>query len=347
MKIDYQIIKRYLENQETKADKDKIITWFNTPEAEKELKERSRIYWDTLVRKEHENFNESVILGRIYREIQLKKAGEQSKPYLQITKIVNLFSKVAAVLFIPLLIFLFIENDIIKGRQTDLTYMEIHSPVGTRTKFYLPDGSTGWLNGGGSLKYPSDFHGNTRNVNLIGEAYFDIKTNPKKPFEVSGGDLKIIAKGTAFNVAAWHDESEIIIALTEGKIEIVRKDNERSLAGLKPGQLLHYNSEKERSYVKNVDVKKYISWIEGKLIFRDDPLGEVVRRLNRWYNVNIIIKDDTLHKYEYVATFEDENLDEVLKMLALSGPIKYKEIPRNQFPDGKFQKRTIELYYKN
>lgn len=347
MKIDYQIIKRYLENQETKADKDKIIDWFNTPEAEKELKEKSRIYWDTLTGKEHENFNESLILGRIYREIQLKNAGEQSKPYLQITKIVTLFSKVAAVLFIPLLIFFLIENDIIKGRQTDLTYMEIHSPVGTRTKFYLPDGSTGWLNGGSSLKYPSIFHGNARSVNLSGEAYFEIKTNPKKPFEVSGGDLKIIAKGTAFNVTAWHDESEISIALTEGKIEIIQKHNERSIVSLNPGQLLHYHPERKRSYVKKVDIKKYISWIEGKLVFRDDPLRDVVRRLNRWYNVNIIIKDDILHEYEYVATFEDENLDEVLKMLALSAPIRYKEIPRNQFPDGKFQKRTIELYYKN
>ncbi len=347
MKIDYQTIKRYLENQETKEDRDKIISWFRTPEAEEELREKSRIYWDALTQKEQEKFDESLILGRIYREIKLKEAEERSKSYLKLTKIVNFFSKVAAVLFIPLLIFFLIEYDVMKGRQTDIAYMEIHCPVGTRTKFYLPDGSTGWLNGGSSLKYPLEFYGNSRNVNLSGEAYFDLKTNPEKPFVVSGGDLNIIAKGTAFNVSAWNDEPEIRIVLTEGSLEIIQKDEERSIAKLKPGQLLHFNPEIKGSYVKNVDTEKYVSWIEGKLVFRDDPLREVVRRLNRWYNVDIIIKDDILLTYDYVATFENETLDEVLKMLALSAPIKYKELPGNQLNNGKFKKRNLELYYEN
>lgn len=347
MRIDYQLIKRYLENQETKSDRDKIILWLRTPEAEKELKEKSCIYWDTLTPKEHEIFNESLILGRIYREIQIKKAGKQSNTFLKLTKIVNIFSKVAAVLFVPLLLFFLIENDIIKSQQSDITQIEIHSPLGTRTKFYLPDGSTGWLNGGSYLKYPAEFNGNSRNVNLTGEAYFDIKTNPDKPFEVSGEDLKIIAKGTSFNVRAWNDEPEITIVLTEGNLEIFQIYEEVSIAKLKPGQLLHFNPDIKESYVKNVDAEKYVSWIEGKLVFRDDPLSEVVRRLNRWYNVDILIKDDILFTFKYVATFQDETLDEVLKMLALSAPIKYKELPRNHLNYGSFTKRTIELYFEN
>jgi ferric-dicitrate binding protein FerR (iron transport regulator) len=214
--------------------------------------------------------------------------------------------------------------------------------------FYLPDGSNGWLNGDSYLKFPERFQGKTRDVTLKGEAFFDVITNPKKPFVVSSKYLDIVAKGTSFNVSAWDDVPETEVVMVEGKVDVYFTGNNqrKKVTSLSPSQLLHCVPSKTGTYIQDVDIEKYISWTEGRLIFKEDPFSEVVERLNRWYSVNIVIKDKILESYEYVATFEDETLDEILKMLTISAPIRYKELQRTQKEDGTFMKRTIELYYK-
>jgi transmembrane sensor len=96
--------------------------------------------------------------------------------------------------------------------------------------------------------------------------------------------------------------------------------------------------------IDNVDVYQYTAWKEGKLIFRNEYMSEVVKNLTRWYNVNIIIRDSQLEFYAYRATFMDEKLDEVLNIFQHTSPIRYKELGRNKDADGTFGKRTIELY---
>jgi ferric-dicitrate binding protein FerR (iron transport regulator) len=88
------------------------------------------------------------------------------------------------------------------------------------------------------------------------------------------------------------------------------------------------------------------SWTEGKLAFRDENFTDVVRKINRWYNVELVIKDEALRSYSYQATFMDETLDEVLKLLHHSAPIVYRDLGRKKRADGTFEKRRIELYYK-
>jgi ferric-dicitrate binding protein FerR (iron transport regulator) len=175
-----------------------------------------------------------------------------------------------------------------------------------------------------------------------------VKTNPDKPFLVTGKNLCIVAEGTSFNVKAWEDTPETVVVLVEGKVNIsfLKKQGQGLSTTLKPGQMFHYSHDVSSCYLQSVNVEKHIAWTEGKLVFREDPFSEVVKRINRWYNVNIVIKDEILKSYEYVATFQDETLDEILKMLAISAPISYRELKRHQREDGTFEKRTIELYYK-
>ncbi len=109
---------------------------------------------------------------------------------------------------------------------------KVHSPLGARTIFYLPDGSSGYLNGGASLKFPEKFHGKSRDVSLKGEAYFDVVTNPKKPFVVKGKNLEIVAKGTVFNVSAYDDVPETEVILVEGKLEIFLQNEDEKKNGL-------------------------------------------------------------------------------------------------------------------
>ena len=97
--------------------------------------------------------------------------------------------------------------------------------------------------------------------------------------------------------------------------------------------------------LNRVEADLYTSWKEGKLVLRNEPMDEVVKKMNRWYNVNIIIRDHRLESYVYRATFVDETLDEVLKIFQRTSPIVTKEMGREKLPDGTYGKRTIELYY--
>jgi ferric-dicitrate binding protein FerR (iron transport regulator) len=112
-----------------------------------------------------------------------------------------------------------------------------------------------------------------------------------------------------------------------------------------PGYTCSYDLKTSVFKTSMVDIDQIISWKDGRLVFRNEPFDEVVKKINRWYNVNCIIKDDTLESYAYRAIFVDETLDEVLKLLKLSAPIDYKDIGRNRRKDGTFEKRVIELYF--
>ncbi len=242
MEVDYQVVKRFLEGKERKGDKNQIINWFSDIRFEKDIRKKYRLYWDELAEdKDKEECDGSVILGRIYHKMKndefKKLPGKKG-----VARILNVISKVAAVLFIPLVIYLWTTKGSVFPITTETAYSEIYSPLGTRTMFYLPDGSSGWLNGGSYLEFPTQFSGKTREVLLDGEAYFDVVTDSKKPFVVRGEHTDVLAYGTSFNVQAYREDPEIRVTLVSGKIRLfARRDGgTMNLADLKPDQMCAY-----------------------------------------------------------------------------------------------------------
>ena len=348
MEIDIQVVKRYLERKERLGDKDQIIDWFSDIRFEPDIKKKYRLLWDEQI--EHEGAEDcegSIMLGRIYHKMKMDefKALPGNK---RMDRILNVISKVAALLFIPLLAFVWITRGSDFPVAAETAYSEIYSPMGTRTMFYLPDGTTGWLNGGSVLEFPTEFKGGSREVMLKGEAYFNVVTDSKKPFIVKGENTDVIAFGTSFNVQAYTEDNEARITLIKGKIRLTEKINDKvfNQVDLEPGQMCVYYPDTRLDRIEAVDVKKVSAWTEGKLTFRDETFTEVVRKIDRWYNVELIIMDESLKSYSYQATFMDETLDEVLKLLHLSAPIVYRDLGREKRPDGTFERRKIELYYK-
>lgn len=349
MRVNLRIIEKYLNGRGSTEERGLIIEWFKSIQAEKELRNKSYHYWKKIPEDvDAINYNESMVLGKIYRKIKIEEAKNKPSPST-LLRIIHYLTRIAAVLFVPLLLLYCLSGGFQSSGSKD-TFAEIYSPPGARTMFYLPDGSMGWLNSASSIKFPERFDGKERKVTLKGEAYFNVNTNPNKPFIVSTNNLNIVATGTSFNINSWEDDPYTKVVLEDGKLEIFKNNinNSQSLAAtLDPGQLFQYSKTNSECSMNNVDIEKYISWKNGRLIFRSDPLSEVVERLNRWYNVNIVIMDDKLESYQYVATFEDETLDEIIRMLEISSPIKHKYFKRRQLSDGTFEKRRIELYYNS
>jgi len=232
----------------------------------------------------------------------------------------------------------------------------IFSPLGSRSRVMLPDGTAVWLNAGSSLEYGNNFNIQTREVTLVGEGFFDVKTNPDKPFVVSAGDITIKALGTSFNVKAYPEENKVIATLVKGKITIEGKDEQLKpfAITLQPKQNVTYYSDSRLitsdelkiaagqhigrdvktaapqilptiPVIKDQNVKTelYTSWKDPRWIIEGEKLGNLSVMLERRYNVAINIDSEELKTYRFSGTIENETLEQVFQILRLTLPVDY------------------------
>ncbi|MCL6294481.1 FecR family protein [Jejuia spongiicola] len=192
---------------------------------------------------------------------------------------------------------------------------------GDKKEIYLPDGSKIVLNAESELIYPKEFNDSIREVTLIGEAFFDIKRNVNKPFIVNTNSIKIKVLGTSFNVKSYDKDKKVETTLVTGKVELI-KDKETPIV-LAPSQKAVFYKKENKLEIEEVKSLEVVAWKEGKLIFKKTSLQEVVIDLERKYNVKININSQKLLNYEYTGTFDNLSIDEVLKLLTISSPIKY------------------------
>ncbi len=212
-----------------------------------------------------------------------------------------------------------------------ITEQKISTPYGARTQFVLPDSSVVWLNAGSELLFPSQFK-DKRPVKLVGEAFFDVKKSDI-PFIVSTEYGEVEVKGTSFDVKAY-PEDPFETTLVTGEVHVLTED--RGEAILRPGSQAIL-SEKGLQ-VKPVETELFTSWKEGKLIFRNEYLPELIKRLERWYNVKIEMKNDPrLKNINYTGTIEMESFSEVLNLLSVTAPVSYTWNEKT---------RVIKLFYK-
>lgn len=284
------------------------------------------------------NFTLTHVLDKVHHHIRLNEANEP-----RTLNVWNYFQRVAAILVLPLLLsfaayYYFTQQ---KSDAIAPAYAEIQCPLGVRTKFDLPDGSTGYLNSGSRLKYPVQFTGE-RKVELVGEAFFDVVHNAESPFHVTTKNLDIKVLGTSFNVIANEDEPTEEVVLQTGKVDVSSMTG-KSLAVLSPNEQLVLDVQKRTFEKSKVEASTYTSWKEGKLVFRKENMQQMARRLSRWYNVDIVVDDKELDDYTFHATFIDEPLDEVLKMLSITTPLKYEEESRTTDDQGAFKKRKVHI----
>jgi transmembrane sensor len=259
------------------------------------------------------------------------------------------WKKIAAVLIIPLVLgnllyFLFPDGNY--SAHQEPVYNELFAAFGTRSALKLSDGTSVWLNSGSSIRYPDKFIGKNRSVFLNGEAYFEVESNPEKPFIVETSSIKVRATGTKFNVSGYSSTDENEVTLVSGKVEVSLEgsNNKTKSTNLDINQHLTYVKSTGAISVVNEDTYKYISWKEGKLVFRNEPLSEVAKKISQVFNIDIEIRGKEIENYSYRATFQDESLAEILKLLKISSPINYVEVKRHPLPDGSFPRKKVIIY---
>lgn len=225
--------------------------------------------------------------------------------------------KVAAVLVMGLLavnVWMYRDKEVVDQKQITQT---VRVPNGAKTKLELPDGSLVWLNSGSTISYASNFDKN-RTVELQGEGFFDV-VKSKNMFSVVTKSGSVEVLGTAFNVQAYK-EGEFITTLERGQVEIHNAEG-KDLGVLDPGDQVQLVDNK---YVKKVvNTSIFTSWKDGKLIFVREPFPVTMKRLERWFNVEIEYSSADLEGLWFSGTIEQETINEVMDMLCKVAPVSY------------------------
>lgn len=335
-------IERFTSDRYSFNDYLSVSAGFQQEEFEKELITSLEDDWNETEFSNTHDIRLNRILVKLHQQIDTR-----NQPKLHtIHSIYRLFSKIAAILIIPALITISILTYLtMNAPVNEESWAEIHSPLGSRTKFKLPDGSQGWLNSGSSIKYPINFR-KDRKVELSGEAWFDVVHLNGSNFRVITPYFNVKVVGTQFNVIAFENESTAEVILERGKVLLLDKDD--NVKGeLDPDQQLVFNKSTKELIKSHVDSKSYTSWKDGVLVFKNVPMSEIARRLERKYNTEIILHGDSLKSSVFRATFLDENIDEICKMLSTVAPIKYKIHKREKQIDSTFSVSKIEMWLKN
>lgn len=220
---------------------------------------------------------------------------------------------------------------------------------GSKSKIQLPDGTQVWLNADSKITYNENFQGKNREVQLSGEAFFDVVHDAERPFVIHTNVIDVKVLGTAFNVRSYADEKNTETSLIRGSVEITLRNNPDKKIILKPNDKLIVDNQEATAEASSPDVIRKQQhrnhatlltlgkvnfkenetsaletlWVKNKLAFDKESLEEIAMKIERWYDVKVNIPDSKIRKVEYSAVFEDEDLEQVMEALRITGNFHY------------------------
>lgn len=200
---------------------------------------------------------------------------------------------------------------------------------GKKSMIVLSDGTKVWLNAGSQLVYPAFFSNDTREVSLVGEAFFDVTKNPEKPFIVKASDVNVQVLGTRFDISAYPEDKIIQTVLEEGKINLKYEENglfkrDHTLS-MTPNQMVEFDRSSRETASSIVNVSKYVSWKEGMLEFEKVNLNKALKQIERFYNVNITLGSEQIGEFKLSGKLDLKNTaEDVLNVIKLTLPVNWQ-----------------------
>ena len=311
----------------SQQEAEEFIAWMNSNEGEEKILGEIEDDWNYLDAKEA---TDETRLESVFAQIKEETSGKH-----QTESKGNYFSKVAAAIAL-LFVFAGLTYLIFPELQTLNQPKRIvkSNPSGQKSTHFLPDGSKVYLNAESSVSYVKYFEGEKREIELKGEAYFEVAKNPEKPFVVRSKNLFTTAIGTAFNVRAYKEESKLEISLTEGKVKVTSKGLKQEFY-LEPGEKLAYTTESKKIRKSEFDIDEVAGWKDGLIKFQDASYEEVKSRLERWFGVSIVNNVNPSNDWKYTGAFENQSLEMILEGMKLTKNFEYK-----------MERKKVEIMFK-
>lgn len=236
------------------------------------------------------------------------------------------------------------------AKKSEVASREVKTPKGSQSYLTLPDGTEVWLNANSKIVYNDDFNQSARNVQLIGEAYFKVAKNQDKPFTIQAGGLKVKVLGTVFNLRSYPDEANIETTLVSGSVAITLDDQPGNTIQLKPGEKLSVHNRISTSSLLTRRITDSLdtpeapilllskirvdpldstlldaAWTEGKLVFDGEEFEKVASKLEKWYNITIVVENENLYTTSFTGVFGKKSLVKVLNALQATGKLSYRQ----------------------
>ena len=207
----------------------------------------------------------------------------------------------------------------------NVSYNMLSTPRGGQYQLVLPDGSKVWLNAASSIRYPTAFSGPARQVDITGEAYFEIAKDAHRPFTVrvgspagEKGEVRVL--GTQFNVNAYSDEPAVRTTLLEGAVKVTKG---AAAATLKPGEQAELQQSGAFRIIPDADVDQTMAWKNGHFFLKEADIRTVMRQIERWYDVEVVFEDDIRDKF-YVDMSRNTNVSNVFRILESTGLVHFR-----------------------
>lgn len=206
--------------------------------------------------------------------------------------------------------------------QNQLTQITVEAPYGSKTKLYLPDGTLVWLNAGSKMSYAQDFGINERSLSLSGEAYFEVTRNEEIPFKVHTEELDVKVLGTKFNFRNYKDDLEAKVCLLEGKVALNTRQKETILH---PDQQALLDKKTGKLFVSGTKAAYSAEWTNDRLYFDEVLLSDIIKELERSYDVKITVADDTLNTIRFYGNFRkrEQSIQEIMNVLSSTDKMTY------------------------
>ena len=269
----------------------------------------------------------TTLIETVFQQIQEYEEEHQPKLEFSVRRILKIYQKVAAFLLIPIigLGFLYWGSH---NNQSGGQYTETIAPRGQKSQIVLPDGTKIWLNSDTKIKYPGNFSKNQRDVYLVGEAFFEVTKNAHQPFIVHTSGVNVKVLGTKFNVKAYPDEDKVETSLFEGKINLMfdcSNGQNQIQKEILPGESFSY-SKADRHLVSNSFPQEEINgWKKNQLIFKDDTFSNLVRKVERWYDVKVVYDEKLFDDRRLtVELYEGERIERLLEIISRALSVNYK-----------------------
>ena len=327
MKIDESVIDKVLDNKASPGEARKVAGWFATEEGNSYLSERL----DREIGESSEEILEGVLPHSI-PEAKMKARFMSELKREQGQRAVGRKWMWAAAVLLP---FIFLSASLFflatrTGVFSETEYAEINVPCGEQVRVILQDGTIVQLNSDSRLKYPRQFGLFNRTVELWGEGYFNVAKDENRPFRVDLQGVEVRVTGTKFNVKAYSAEPNIWVTLDEGGI--LFKDRNAKEYRLVPGESAEYNRRSGECLISRPDNMEQISaWRSNSLNFYLTPLSEIIKVMERHYDVHFIVKDSAVLKNRFTLSTGKVNASDVLDDLEAVSNIRFTQVEEGVF----------------
>ena len=340
-----------LKGTSTFEENELIRKWLSESDSNKRLYDEICDIWNATSRKDKDVFETKEALKKVRTRIrkEILQHDQEGRKQGSVMRIIYEVMKIAAMILVFFTAGFYVNHLIVTKRGYDTSVTEITAPIGSKSQILLPDSTKVWLNSGSTIRYNNSFGRVDRTVSLEGEAYFDVMRNEEKCFIVTTEGITIKVLGTAFNLKAYPNEKYIETTLVRGSLVVEQhkagrevtethlEPNQRAVYIKKDGNLFLSDveikaSEQESAgqneslkgnllLSKQVDTHVFTAWKDNQLVFRNELFESLAIKLERWYNVNIEIRDDEIKNYHFTGTIENETIQDVMEIIKYTLPI--------------------------